>query len=179
MARLIVDVASGAANRRFGRKSKAEMHMVHPECIAWAYVALMTAPYDLSFFDGARTKKQQEANLQRGVSWSENSYHVPLFPGGYSDACDLVPYVDGLNTWEWQYVYANARSVIAAALSLGIDGKWGGVWDRHFSDLDLDDLPGEVQRYVARRRARGLKSNPDGCHFQRKSRTRSLQGLAE
>lgn len=171
----------GDTRRSYGKRSKAEMHQVHPEVIAWSYVALHTTPYDVSFHDGVRTAKQQEANLASGASRSVNSYHVPLFPGGYSDAVDLVPYVDGGNTWEWIYVLPNALAIIRAAMSLGIDGTWGGVWDRRFSQLNLENvetLRAEMHAYAARRRAAGGTAFHDGCHFQRKSRTRSLKDLA-
>jgi peptidoglycan L-alanyl-D-glutamate endopeptidase CwlK len=157
----------------------AQMPQVHPEVIAWAYAALQPAPHDYSFFDGLRTEKQQRANIERGVSKSENSYHVPLTPGGYADAADLVPWVDGANSWYWDHVLSNAQAIIRAALELGLDGTWGGIWDRSFSALrdegaleDRPSLRAAMHEYAYRRRAVGEVAFHDGCHFQRRVRSR-------
>lgn len=148
-----------------GRRSRGELHQVHPDLVFVVEGAIKITPVDFAVHDGLRTKEEQRSYVERGVSKTMNSYHLPQ-KDGYGWAVDLVPYINGKLRWEWKPIYEIAGAVHDIATAAGTLMRWGAVWDRSFTELDRSDLEGEVEAYAARRRSIGRKAFLDGPHFE-------------
>lgn len=92
---------------KFGKKSKLNMcdnldyRLVHIIC----EVARLDLPYDFTVFETKRTLETQKKYVERGVSKTLNSKHIPD-SNNIVKAVDIVPYVNGKNTWEEKYFHA-------------------------------------------------------------------------
>ena len=121
---------------KLSKRSMSELVGVHP-ILAFAVIkAIEITKQDFMVFDGLRTVKEQEKLVARGVSKTNNSYHL------YGLAVDLVAYVDGKPTWEEKYYdeIAKAMKTVIAKYDLPIEwgyDKWH--WDRpHFQITYLE-----------------------------------------
>jgi peptidoglycan L-alanyl-D-glutamate endopeptidase CwlK len=118
----------------FGKRSLGELVGVHPTIAFACHRAIERCEVDFGVFDGVRTAKEQAKLVARGVSKTNNSYHL------YGLAVDLVPYING--RYEWDDDYANQKvkeamdSVIAeyglTEIENGFD-LWG--WDIYHYQL--------------------------------------------
>ena len=90
-------------------------------------LAIKRSPYDFGISEGIRTLKRQEELFTQGRSKTMNSRHLA---NRYklSEACDIKVYVDGLLTWDIKYYRKVAQAVFSAAIELGIQIEWGGLW---------------------------------------------------
>lgn len=153
---------------RFGSKSLAELRGVHPRLVDCVHRALQLSPVDFGVHDGLRTIDEQRRYVERGVSKTMNSMHLPQ-ADGFSHAVDLVPYINGKLRWEWPPIFDIAAAMHRAATELHLPLRWGGVWDRRFPQ-DFGSRPGsikdEVDAYVQRRRSIGRSAFLDGPHFE-------------
>ena len=88
-----------------GRTSKLNLcnnvdyRLVHIVC----EVARLDLPCDFGVFESKRTIEKQKEYVQRGVSKTMNSKHIPD-KNGIVRAIDIVPYVNGKYTWENKYL---------------------------------------------------------------------------
>lgn len=87
----------------------------------------------LLIVDTLRTPEEHAANLAKGVSWTQNSKHLPQDPDGKSLAIDVVPYEiwqangpDKLN-WNDQDPVWEKLGVIGEKLGM----RWGGRFKPH------------------------------------------------
>jgi len=146
-----------------GHSSRNELDGVHPDLVAVVERAIEITEQDFSVADGLRTVEEQRENVERGVSKTMNSKHLPQ-DDGYGHAVDLVPYIDGKLQWEWQPIYVVARAMKQAAEELGVHLRWGGFWGQ----LDGDDRDPEQMRdeYIARRKRLGRRVFVDGPHYE-------------
>ena len=87
--------------------------------------------------DTLRTPEEQEENIARGVSWTQNSKHLPQPETGKSLAIDVAPFdvyqLTGPDKIRW-----DANDPVW--LKIGILGekcglKWGGRWKAPHRDL--------------------------------------------
>lgn len=170
-AQVKVNTASVGATRelqlyKFGMGSLKEQEGVHPILLAVANRAIQITTQDMVFYDGVRTLKEQTANVKKGVSKTMNSKHLPQ-KDGYSHAMDLVPYINGKPTWDWEGCYRIALAVDQAATEQEVAHliTWGGAWDRRLSDFggDVTAYKREVEAYAARHPG---KDFIDGPHFE-------------
>lgn len=89
----------------FGKRSKLNLcnnldyRLVHIIC----EVARLNVPCDFTVFETKRTIEKQKEYIARGVSKTMNSKHIPD-KLGIVRAVDIVPYVNGKNTWESKYL---------------------------------------------------------------------------
>lgn len=89
---------------KFGRKSKLNLcnnldyRLVHIVC----EVARRDLPCDFTVFETKRTVETQKKYVAEGKSTTMNSRHLPD-DLGIVRAVDIVPYVNGKNTWEDKY----------------------------------------------------------------------------
>lgn len=166
-----VNTASVGATRelqlyKFGTGSLNEQKGVHPILLAVANRAIQITTQDMVFYDGVRTLKEQTANVKKGVSKTMNSKHLPQ-KDGYSHAMDLVPYINGKPTWDWEGCYRIALAVDQAATEQEVAHliTWGGAWDRRLSDFggDVTAYKREVEAYAARHPGKDFL---DGPHFE-------------
>jgi peptidoglycan L-alanyl-D-glutamate endopeptidase CwlK len=111
---------------------------------------------DCTVLEGARTPEQQKLNVEKGVSKTLDSKHIPK-PGQKALAADVAPYPlrwpqrpkdnspEELTRWmkESARFYLFAGWVLKTANVLGIKIRWGGDWDGDWNleEQDFDDLP--------------------------------------
>ena len=121
---------------KLGKRSLSELACVHP-LLGFAVIkAIEITRQDFMVFDGVRTTKEQEKLVLRGVSKTNNSYHL------YGLAVDLVAYVDGKPSWDKEHYQAivEAMKHIIEKYELPIEwgyDKWG--WDLpHWQITKLD-----------------------------------------
>ena len=82
---------------KLSKKSWRELQGVHPVLAFAVEEAIKITKQDFMVFDGVRSAKEQEKLVARGVSKTNNSYHL------YGLAVDLVAYVNSKPTWEEKY----------------------------------------------------------------------------
>lgn len=107
---------------RFGERSLKNLSEVHADLKRVAARALELSTVDFAVTDGLRTKEEQAANLQKGVSQTKNSRHLT------GHAIDIVAIVGGRASWDYSLYQSIAAAFKAAAAGLGVDIEWGGDW---------------------------------------------------
>lgn len=152
---------------KLGAASRAELKGVHPRLVAVVERAIVLTEQDFTVFDGLRTPAEQAEMVRRGASTTMDSRHIRQ-SDGFGHAVDLVPWINGQPRWEWGPIYHIAAAVHAAAGELGVNLRWGGVWDVAFGTLNGTPagLEKAVDAYVARRRKAGRRAFIDGPHFE-------------
>lgn len=164
---LIIDAGVEVSDVTYslGIRSRLELSGVHPDLVSVVRAAIALTDQDFRVHDGVREIEEQRELVERGASMTMRSKHLRQ-PDGYGHAVDLVPLVNGVLRWEWALIYPVAHAMHIAATRENVALVWGGVWDRPFLDLAPAALEIEVEHYVARRRALGLRAFIDGPHFQ-------------
>lgn len=156
-----VPTANGKSGFVFGKSSLKELEGVKTELVLLARRALELTTQDFCVYDGLRTAKEQAAHVKAGTSKTMQSKHLQGL------AIDLVPWINGKPTWDWDGCYKIACAVDAAATEQGIAHKirWGGAWDRTLADFggDVSLYKKEVEAYAARHPG---KDFIDGPHFE-------------
>lgn len=154
------------SNFVFGATSKKELVGVRKELVDLAYGALAITTQDFMVFDGLRTIEEQKSYVASGSSQTMNSKHLT------GDAVDLVPWINGKPTWDWNGCYAVAHAVYKAAGELGILSHivWGGCWDKTLAQYTVPMMPAGMKKasdsYAARRKELGKTAFLDGPHFE-------------
>lgn len=82
----------------------------------------------LTVIDTDRTESEQQQKINQGVSWTQNSKHLPQPPEGKSEAIDVCP-TEYLTMKNW-----NPRGPLWN--EIGLLGEkcgmfWGGKWSSH------------------------------------------------
>lgn len=104
----------------------------------------------LMIIDTLRTKEEQAENIAKGVSWTQNSLHLPQPGSGLSLAIDVCPY-ESFSLYGPDKLMWNAEDpvwgrigAIGERLGLG----WGGRWERrdmgHFEYRSLSNRAGMI-----------------------------------
>lgn len=121
----------------FSEASKAKLSSCHPKLRQ--LFEEVVKHYDCTILCGHRGKEEQELAVKQGKSkltWPLSKHNtIP------SLAIDVVPYPIG---WEdHSRFYHFAGFVLATALRMGIDIRWGGDWDGdlNFKEESFRDLP--------------------------------------
>lgn len=87
--------------------------------------------------DTLRTIEEQRANVDRGVSWTMDSLHLPQPPFGLALAYDICPYLiwdaNGPDKLNWDPTHPHWQNIGAIGSSLGL--KWGVVKNGKRIDL--------------------------------------------
>ena len=146
---------------KFGKASLKELEGVKVELVLVVRRALEISTQDFCVFDGIRTVKEQQQHVKNGTSQTMQSKHLQGF------AVDLVPWIGGKPSWDWEAIYHIAYAVDQAATEQGVANKirWGGAWDRRLSDFGGDPklYYAECQAYQKRHAG---KDFIDGPHFE-------------
>lgn len=112
----------------FSDKSEDKLKKCDHHLQSVAYLALKYSKYDFGITETLRTKERQEQLVSEGKSQTLNSRHLPS-EYGFSEALDFVVYVDNEVTWDIKYYRAVAQAFFRAAIELGIQIEWGGLWE--------------------------------------------------
>lgn len=157
-----------------GSKSLANLARVHPDLVEVVKLAISMSEQDFGVTEPqVRTLEYQKQLVARGVSQTLKSNHLERvdYTGKtktlYGHAVDLVPFVGGKFTWEWEYIWPIAAAMGAAAehLRLNYQVCWGGVWDRWIGSIGktAPQMKAAEQAYCSRHPG---KDFVDGPHFQ-------------
>lgn len=107
---------------RFGKRSMGHLAEVHPHLAMLAVRALQLSPVDFGVTDGKRTMAEQKQEVAEGDSLTLDSRHLT------GHAIDVMAYVDGQGSWEWEYYEQIGEAFKAAADELDVPIVWGGDW---------------------------------------------------
>jgi peptidoglycan L-alanyl-D-glutamate endopeptidase CwlK len=139
-------------------RSIRNLQGVHPDLVRCVEMAHDLSKYDFIVVEGLRTEATQRAYIAKGASRTMRSYHI------IGRAVDLIIIENG-KIYEGLDRYAHVADCMdEAADELGIDIKWGAVWDKPMSDYD--DANAEFKAYVRDRRYSGTRPFVDAVHFQ-------------
>ena len=83
---------------KFSQRSLDKLKQVHPLLVQTCHDCLETGIMDFTVIDGIRTREEQRRLVERGVSKTMNSKHLPQ-ADGYSHAVDIVPWPIDWNDW--------------------------------------------------------------------------------
>lgn len=144
---------------KLGLLSRYKLKGVHPDLVRVVKKAIEISKADFTVYEGLRTKARQAEYVKTGRSWTLNSRHLT------GHAVDLVPYVNGINTWDWPLCFKIAEAMRDAAKIEGVEIVWGGCWDKPLRELACSP-ENECAAYVLRRQAIKKKANIDGPHFE-------------
>jgi len=128
---------------KLSKRSLRELVGVHPMLAFAVTEAIKITEQDFMVFDGVRSKKEQAKLVARGVSKTNNSYHL------YGLAVDLVAYVDGKPTWEEKYYAEIAKAMKTVIDKHDLDIDWG--YDMWKWDLPHFQMTGYRTKYDIRK----------------------------
>jgi len=118
----------------FGKKSLERMEGVNSDLIKVVKKALEISEkrgkrgvdFIIPPYGGLRTAEEQNELYKKGRSkldgFKKESYHQS------GNALDVVPYVDGAPSWDYDELMKVAVCMLQAANDLGIHITWGGSW---------------------------------------------------
>lgn len=109
------------------RRSQLRLQGVHPDLVKVVYRALELSDYDFGITEGVRSLETQQQYVSDGKSKTLDSLHL-IQDDGYSHAIDIMVYVNGKGTWEIGYYRKVAQAFFTAAIELGVQIEWGGLW---------------------------------------------------
>ena len=119
---------------KLGTRSKKHLSEGKPDIRAVVELAITYTKIDFSVVDCGRTIEEQQANIDKGVSWTLDSRHIPDPVDDLAFAVDIYPWHEGKTDHsDWLYRKI-AKAMFRAAIELGIDIEWGGIWKK-------DDCP--------------------------------------
>ena len=124
-------------------KSLKELVGVHPDLAFCVTEAIKITTQDFMVLDGVRTAQEQQKLVDRGVSKTNNSYHL------YGLAVDLVAYVKGKPSWEPKYYDAIAVAMKRIIEKHNLPIEWG--FDKWSWDLPHWQMTGYRDKYDIRK----------------------------
>lgn len=142
-----------------GARSQSRLKGVDPRLVRVVERAIQLTTQDFVVQEGLRSVARQRQLVAAGASRTMNSKHIT------GHAVDLVPYAGGQPRWEWPLIYPIARAVIQASKELGVEIRWGGIWDREIDQLDPNNLEAEIRAYCQRHNGPDFL---DGPHYELK-----------
>ena len=114
-------------HHKLSKRSLNNLKKVHPDLVAVTELALKYSKYDFGVTQGERSEEEQRENIAKGVSWTMNSLHL-VQPDGYVHAIDIMVYVNGKGTWDVSYYRKVIQAFVRAAIELGVQVRFGGLW---------------------------------------------------
>ena len=115
------------SNFKWGPRSLTNMYGIHPDLRTVMNHALSVSTVDMSVIEGLRSEERQRKLVAQGKSQTMKSRHLT------GHAVDVVPWVNGQITWDWDFYYPMADAIMKAAKSTNIPIRWGGNW--HVKDI--------------------------------------------
>jgi peptidoglycan L-alanyl-D-glutamate endopeptidase CwlK len=149
-----------------GDFSRNQLVPVLPKLRQCVELAISVSPVDFRVNQGERTLAEQKAAVAAGNSRTMHSKHLRQ-SDGFVWAVDLVCWVNGTISWEFNRYAGVAYAMDRAATQLGIADhvRWGCAWDRVLSDFggDVKAYLAEAKAYAARHAGSDLLDAP---HFE-------------
>lgn len=115
-------------HHRFSKSSLNRLSMAHDDLERVAVLALKYSKYDFGITCSLRTIEEQEQFVKEGKSQTMKSRHLPN-EQGVSEAIDIKVYVGGQVVWEHRYFRQVIQAFVRAAIELGIQLEFGGLWE--------------------------------------------------
>jgi peptidoglycan L-alanyl-D-glutamate endopeptidase CwlK len=151
---------------RLGTLSTSRLLEVQVDLARAVRKAIEMTEQDFQVFEGLRTIDRQRELVAAGASRTLDSYHL-ADKYGQSHAVDLVPFIAGRVQWQDGPCLTVAKAMHRAARQFMVPITWGAVWDIPLAQLNVDDLEGEIDSYVARHvKDHGRKPLVDRPHYQ-------------
>lgn len=173
----------------FGKTSREQIELLHPALKEVITEALGKSPVDFGVLKlgGVRTAQQQRDLWLQGrfghpgkIVTQKDGFDLvsehQAKDDGFGYAVDLVPYVQGAFSWNWEWIFPMVVAVAEVAREKGVSLRWGGVWDRKLEDLKPTDLEGEVNAYCARHPG---PDHIDGPHFEYLGKIAAPKGVSK
>ena len=156
-----------AKHHKFSRSSKGILKNCEPVLTDFASRTLFYSPEDLSILKSSvRTAQEQREFIDLGVSFSEDSSHLPN-ENGLSEALDIGIYIKGVNVWKLQSIFHKYELVHdaaqKAAREMQLEIRSGVCWNNLNSTIDFNDL---LWQYRKRKYAKNEIPFFDGPHFE-------------
>lgn len=126
-------------HHRFSQSSLDKLALAHPDLERVAVLALKHSKYDFGITESLRTLERQKQLVAQGKSQTMNSRHLDN-GNGVSEAIDIKVYVGGQIVWEHRYFRRVIQAFVRAAIELGIQLEFGGLWET-FIDSPHIQLP--------------------------------------
>jgi peptidoglycan L-alanyl-D-glutamate endopeptidase CwlK len=95
---------------------------VHPDLVRVMQEAITYSPYDFGITEGVRTPGRQQMLYAEGASRTLKSRHLT------GHAVDIVLYVDGKVTWDFDKYKEVGDHIKKVAEDMGVSIIWGGDW---------------------------------------------------
>ena len=151
---------------RLGTLSASRLQEVQVDLARVVRRAIEITEQDFQVYEGLRDLERQRELVAKGASRTLDSYHL-ADKYGQSHAVDLVPWIAGKLQWQDGPCLVVAKAMHRAAKQFMVPVTWGGCWDLRLTQLNPDDLEGEIDSYVARYvKDHGKKPLVDRPHFQ-------------
>lgn len=122
-------------NKKFFLSSKSvnRLQYAHPDLVKVVGRAIELTTVDFGVTESIRTLERQRELVEKGLSQTLKSRHLPHPKDGLSRAVDVVAYINGKVSWEWKYYEEIYTAMQTAADELRIPIVWGGNW-KSFKD---------------------------------------------
>ncbi len=109
-------------NFKFSQRSENNLKGVKPQLVAVVRRALELSSVDFGITEGLRTQERQKQLYAEGKSQTMNSRHIN------GEAVDVVAYVGGTVSWDFQLYRKISEAFKQAAQELNTPIDWGGDW---------------------------------------------------
>lgn len=106
----------------FSAKSIGKLSGVHKDLQRVMLASISDSPLDFGISQGLRTLEEQKALFSSGKSQTMRSRHLT------GHAVDIIVFVDGKLTWDFDAYEKVAEHIKARAKELKIPIEWGGDW---------------------------------------------------
>ena len=118
---------------RWGRRSLRRLSTCHDDLQRLMTASLQhpDCPSDMTIVYGHRTNAEQAELYAQGRT-RPGRVVTNARPGQSrhnslpSDAVDVIPYIDGAGSWDWDHIEPMAAHIKRVAAALGIKVTWGG-----------------------------------------------------
>ena len=144
---------------KLGWRSRKNLEGVDDGLVSVVEHAIQITEQDFSVFEGLRSQKRQRQLYREGKSMTMNSKHL------IGQAVDLVPYVSGKLSWDWERIFIMAEAMRLSAIDQSYPVEWGGAWliPLHLTNTGVRQLQDE---YIKMRERGGNTYFLDGAHFE-------------
>ena len=111
----------------FSERSLNRLQYAHPDLVKITKRAIQLSPFDFGITESIRSFERQQEMLAKGLSQTLKSKHLPD-EQGYSRAIDIVAYINGKVTWDWEPYIEISKAFKEAAKEYNLSIIWGGDW---------------------------------------------------